>query len=225
MQYNPEIHHHRSIRLKGYDYSQEGMYFITINVQDRVRIFGEIVNGEMHLNELGKIAYNEWMHTPEIRKNVELGAFIVMPDHIHGIIIINDTDDSSKGVLYTPVSHTPVSHTHDDDRSDRDVSHMSDIDRGVSYTPDKDRSPDIDRGVCDTPQRPPLRSPSRTIGAIIRGYKSSVTRKINEMRNSNGFVVWQRNYWEHIIRDYRAFDAISDYITNNPKKWDVDKLK
>src|ERR1035437_6242934 len=119
MQYNPEIHHRRSIRLKGYDYSQEGMYFITINVQDRVSLFGKIVNGEMHLNEMGMIADNEWMHTPEIRKNIELGAFTVMPDHIHGIIIITNADDSRKD----------VSHTSKDEESSKDVSHTSDDDK------------------------------------------------------------------------------------------------
>lgn len=78
MEYNPDKHHRRSIRLKGYDYSQGGMYFITINVQDRKCLFGEIANGEMLLSEMGKIAYREWMLTPELRKNVELDAFVVM---------------------------------------------------------------------------------------------------------------------------------------------------
>lgn len=84
--YNPHIHHRRSIRLKGYDYSQAGLYFITICCQDRICRFGNLVNGEMVLNEFGIIAYNEWLKTPEIRPNVELGAFIIMPNHMHGII-------------------------------------------------------------------------------------------------------------------------------------------
>ena len=180
MEYNPDIHHRRSIRLKGYDYSQEGMYFVTLCVQDRDYLFGEIANGEMMLNEMGTIAHNEWMHTPEIRKNVELDAFIVMPNHIHGIIIIN-----CRGVCNTPLR------------------------------------PDTDMGVCNTPQR---KSPSQTIGSIVRGYKSSVTKKINELHNTNGSVVWQRNYWEHIIRDDRSFNTIAEYIINNPKNWDNDKL-
>jgi len=88
--YNPNIHHRRSIRLKGYDYAQAGLYFITICCQDRACLFGEIQNGEMVLNEYGTIAHNEWIKTHEIRTNVELGEFVIMPNHIHGIIKIMD---------------------------------------------------------------------------------------------------------------------------------------
>jgi putative transposase len=214
MDYNPEIHRRKSIRLRGYDYSQEGMYFVTICVQDRESLFGEMINGEMLLNEMGTIAYREWMHTPEIRKNVELDAFVVMPNHIHGIIIINNRTDSKgdgkdredgKGELHSP----------------RQSSY--DHEKGVCDTP-RQSPDDHENGVCDSP-RQRLQSPSQTIGAIIRGYKSSVTKKICELLNTNGLVVWQRNYWEHIIRDDRSYIAISEYIINNPQKWDADKLK
>ena len=84
--YDPNIHQRRSIRLKGYDYSQAGLYFITICCQDRIYRFGNVVNGEMILNEYGQIAYDEWLKTPEVRPNVQLGEFIIMPNHIHGII-------------------------------------------------------------------------------------------------------------------------------------------
>lgn len=86
--YNPKYHHRRSIRLKGYDYTQEGLYFITLCIQDREPIFGEIKNGEMHLNAFGKIAENEWLNTPNIRDNVSLHEHIIMPNHMHGIIEI-----------------------------------------------------------------------------------------------------------------------------------------
>ncbi|HAY70319.1 MAG TPA: hypothetical protein DCX89_00365, partial [Saprospirales bacterium] len=86
MTYDPTKHHRRSIRLKGYDYSRAGLYFITICTQNRACLFGEIKNGEMILNQYGQIAANEWMKTTEIRSNVELGELIIMPNHIHGII-------------------------------------------------------------------------------------------------------------------------------------------
>ena len=104
MFYNPKIHHRKSIRLKGYDYSQAGAYFITICCHDRVCLFGEILNNEMVLNEWGIIAQNEWIKTKEIRKNVELDVFIVMPNHIHGILIINDI---GRGESYSP-EFTPI---------------------------------------------------------------------------------------------------------------------
>ena len=86
--YNPNIHQRRSIRLKGYDYSQAGLYFITICCQDKICRFGKIENGEMILNEYGKIAHNAWMKTSELRPQIELDAFVVMPNHVHGILQI-----------------------------------------------------------------------------------------------------------------------------------------
>jgi len=88
--YNPHIHHRGSIRLKGYDYSQAGLYFITICCQDRIYRFGHVENGKMILNEFGIIAHDEWLNTPKIRPNVELRKFVIMPNHIHGIIQMHD---------------------------------------------------------------------------------------------------------------------------------------
>ncbi len=195
--YNPEIHHRRSIRLKGYDYSQSGLYFITICCQHRRCLFGKITVGansirpnnqsirpEMILNEFGQIAHNEWIKTPEIRDNVELGEFIIMPNHIHGIIRLRG------GELPSPnKSNSPIK------LGDR-----------------------IIRGEFNSPPQ----SPSNNIGAIVRGYKSSVTKQLNLL--NIGCVVWQRNYYEHIIRDDKSFQNITNYIKNNPAKWAEDKF-
>ena len=88
MKYNPDIHHRRSIRLKGYDYSQNGLYFITICTQNREQLFGTITNSQMALNPMGEIAHNEWFKTESMRPNLRLHEFIVIPNHIHGIIEI-----------------------------------------------------------------------------------------------------------------------------------------
>jgi REP element-mobilizing transposase RayT len=88
MKYNPQIHHRRSIRLKGYDYASEGIYFVTICTLDKKCLFGEVIDGEMRLNELGKIVRDEWMRTPEIRPDVALDRMVVMPNHLHGIVLI-----------------------------------------------------------------------------------------------------------------------------------------
>lgn len=179
--YNPAIHHRRSIRLKGYDYSQSGLYFITLCVQDRVCLFGKIENGKIILNKYGEIAHNEWKKTMEIRKNVELLEFIVMPNHFHAIVRL--------------------------------------LGRGELHSPDNTLG---NKGVCDTP----LQSPSQTIGAIVRGYKSSVTKQINtSLSEVNSFQqIWQRNYYEHIIRNEQSYQNISEYIVNNPAKWAEDKF-
>lgn len=193
-QYNPDKHHRRSIRLQGYDYSQAGLYFITICCEDRICRFGHVKNGTMILNKYGQIAYNEWMKTPEIRPNVKLHEFVVMPNHIHGIIQLLDI---GRGELHSP---------------DDNELHSPD---------DKLHLPDDNRGVCKTP----LRGPSQTIGAIVRGYKSSVTKQINLLRAFDTPIkLWQRNYHDHIIRNEQSYQRISEYIKNNPAKWDDDKF-
>ena len=194
MTYDPNKHHRRSIRLKGYDYSQAGLYFITLCVQNRAHLFGEIKNGVMCLNALGSIAYQEWERSLVVRKNISLGAFIVMPNHFHSIV-------------------------------------------QIEYSMLEDKS-----GIGK------FQSPSQTVGAIVRGYKGAATKKIKEQlfsssssSSSRGELqfaptaaaaaeidltksIWQRNYYEHIIRDQRAYDNISNYIDNNPQKWGKDKF-
>lgn len=226
-QYNPNIHHRRSIRLKGYDYSQEGLYFVTICCQDRICRFGHIEIGRMILNEFGQIAYNEWLKTTEIRNNVELHNFIIMPNHMHGIIRL-----VGRGELHSPdiinqlhspdmpiESHSPNNMVVCDTPKNMGVCN-SPNNMGVCDTPKN-------MGVCDTPNNmgvcdTPLRSPSQTIGAIVRGYKSSVTKQLGLL----GFneKLWQRNYYEHIIRDDESYIRISEYIMNNPAKWRDDKF-
>ena len=163
------IHHRRSLRLKDYDYSQAGAYFVTICTYKKESIFGEIVNGEMISNRYGEIAENEWLKTAELRKNVELDEFIIMPNHFHCIIVITE----GRGVL--------------------------------QYAPTEI-----------------FRSPSQTVGAIVRGFKSATTKHINQIRNTPRASLWQRNYYEHIIRNEKDLLDIQEYITNNPLKWDLD---
>ncbi len=183
MAYNPLMHHRKSIRLQGYDYTQAGLYFITICTQNCACLFGEIVDNEMVLNAFGEIAYEEWYATEKIRENCRIHHSIVMPNHIHGIIEI---------------------------------------------TYNKGKNKEIGK----------LQSPSQTIGSIIRGFKIATIKKIKEfiqekeislnstgelqfapteIIKSLGYKIWQRNYYEHIIRDEQSFQNISAYIINNPK--------
>jgi REP element-mobilizing transposase RayT len=179
MAYNPLLHHRRSMRLIGYDYSRAGAYFITICTQHRRCIFGEVVNGEMILNKYGQVAYDEWLKTPDIRLNISLDVFVVMPNHMHAIIVSIDKE--------------------------ADEYHFA---------------PNAFALRAEEPV--PFRSPSNTIGAIVRGYKSAVTKQINAL-NFDG-QVWQRNYHDHIISTEQSYQNISSYIVNNPKKWSEDKF-
>ncbi|GIZ15233.1 transposase [Capnocytophaga catalasegens] len=191
--YNPEIHKRRSVRLKGYDYSQEGLYFVTICCKDKEHLFGEITDGTMRLNEIGQIIYNEWINTEKIRKNVMLHSFVVMPNHFHAIVeITNQCRERPERSELAEQLHTPDNNTPSDNNMKYNI-------------------PDDEKGVCNTP----LRSPSQTLGAIIRGYKSAVSKTI-------GFSVWQRSFHEHIIRNEQSYFKIHEYIENNPAKWEED---
>jgi REP element-mobilizing transposase RayT len=192
--YNPEIHHRKSIRLKGYDYSQDGFYFITLNCWNRNHYFGEIQNGVMFLNDLGKIAHEEWKNTPKIRPYVILHEFVIMPDHLHGIIELRGIQLNSRE------GRMPLK-----SREGR-----------MLFAPTIEL---IDSSKNITSSNTNFKSPSHTIGAIIRGYKSAVTKQSKS--HIKEFPLWQRDYHERIIRNKTAFCTISRYIRNNPQNWEV----
>jgi REP element-mobilizing transposase RayT len=178
-------HHRRSIRLPGYDYSQAGAYYVTIVTHHRDPLFGGIRDGKMHLNDLGMTADECWRAIPEHFPFVELGAYVVMPNHVHGIIVIRADDSSSarRGTIYrAPTIHTPTM-----------------------------RAPTEKFGK-------PVKG---SLPTIIRTYKAAVTRRIGRELNATG--IWQRNYYEHIIRDEEDLQRITDYIEMNPSRWDEDE--
>ena len=164
MKFDPQKHHRRSIRLKGYDYSQAGAYFVTIVAYQRECLFGEVVDGEMVLNERGLIVVECWKAIPDHFQNVDLGAFVVMPNHVHGIIFINDVVGAR---------------------------HASPLPENV-----------IKRG---------------SLGVIVGSFKSAVAKRIGRELNETG--IWQRNYFERIIRDEREMERIHRYIESNPFQW------
>lgn len=175
MKYNPEIHHRRSIRLYGYDYSQPGAYFITLCTHNRECLFGNIMDGKMVLNDVGKIAHQCWLEIPIHYPNVQLDEFIIMPNHIHGILIIND---------------------------------------------------DVVQNIVGVQNIEPLQNKfqkiiPRSIGSIIRGYKIGVTKWFRQ--NTDIYMIWQRNYYEHIIRNEIELNKIRKYILNNPINWELDE--
>lgn len=174
--HDPKRHHRRSIRLKGFDYTQSGAYYITVVTYQRRHFFGDVVNGVMRLNELGQIAHDEWFKTSVLRPYVELfeDEFVVMPNHVHGIIWIRNN------IVGTGVG------------AER-------------------------RSAPTNPNVPP-----KSLGTIVRAYKSAVTYAVNALQDQRGGVLWQRNYYEHVIRDEKGLRTIRDYILSNPLNWDTD---
>jgi putative transposase len=222
MRYSPERHHRRSIRLRGYDYTQAGAYFITIVAHERALLFGEIVNGTMRLNEYGQIVRDEWFRTAVVRPYVMLypDEFVVMPNHIHGIIwIVGATRRVAPtcGVAPTDGGVVPT---------DGGVAPTDDgvapTDWIVRVAPTYGIAP-TDGGVAPTTHpsgRPTLKPHS--IGSILAQFKSLTTKRINALRGTPGAAIWQRNYYEHIIRDERSLQQIRRYILENPQRWEQD---
>jgi len=213
--YNPNLHHRKSIRLKGYDYSQEGLYFITVCIHNRKCLFGEIFGAdvvwvknfqptqEMILNETGKIANDCWLEIPKHFPNVVLHEYIIMPNHVHGIIELNRVESvGTRHVVSLPDnSETSVGPSH------------------VMALPDD--TDNIIRPSHVMARQNQFSKPiPGSISVIIQQYKSSVTRIVN--KNNISDFRWQSRFYEHIIRNELSFQKIADYIINNPKNWQDD---
>jgi len=158
MKYNPNIHHRRSIRLPGYDYSQPGAYFVTICIWQRECLLGEIQDGNILLSRYGEVVNFNWFNLTRVYPHIELDSFVIMPNHIHGIIIIKNQNKR----------------------------------HGLSE--------------------------------IVRGFKTFSARRINQLRSVSAIPLWQRGYYEHIIRNETTFSKIQEYIINNSSKWEMDEM-
>ncbi|MDD4013918.1 MAG: hypothetical protein PHW14_06985 [Candidatus Omnitrophica bacterium] len=169
----------RSVRLRNYDYTRQGAYYVTVCANDRKCVFGDVRDGEMVLNEYGEFADKYWNEIPEHFPHITLDEHITMPNHVHGILIITGHVGANN---YSPLQNT-------------EISSASSI------------------------QRP--RGTSKTIGSAIRGFKIGVTKRIRQ--NINMPNLWQRNYYEHIIRNEDDLARIREYIMKNPSKWGEDE--
>ncbi len=166
MRYDPQKHHRRSIRLKGYDYSQPGAYFVTICTQNREYLFGEILNGEMRLNDAGRMVERWWLKLSTKFPCVRPDTYVVMPNHFHGIVIIMDEN--------------------------REAPSDTSLPRIIQWFK------------------------TMTTNEYIRGVKTLGWPPFHRR-------VWQRNYYEHIVRDASVLEAIRTYINDNPAHWELDR--
>lgn len=199
MPYDPNRHHRRSIRLRGYDYSQAGAYFITIVAKNRERLFGEAANGEMRLNEIGRVVQTAWDELPGRYPSVELDAFVVMPNHVHGIIVISGDTGPVGAIHELPLHELPL---HELPAA------------GAIH-----ESPPHESPLQDRVQRRKMLLPK-----IVGYFKMNAAKRANEIRLASGVPLWQRNYYEHIIRNEADLRRIREYIANNPLKWELDQL-
>ena len=226
-------HSRKSIRLKGYDYTHNGAYFITICTQNRIHRFGKIDNGEIVLNDAGKIALKCWQEIPEHFTNVKLDRFVIMPNHIHGIIHI-EPQNPVGAKHFSPNNGTPNPEpsTNFNDSTNAESSTVG----KRCFTPTNDNhniNPENPVGAkhfSPNNRLPKIKinrphGTSKTVGSIVRGFKIGVTKWFHNGSQFNKKAkIWQRNYWEHIIRNDSELYRIREYIVNNPKMWDIDSL-
>jgi REP element-mobilizing transposase RayT len=179
--YDPQKHKRRSVRLKGYDYSCAGAYFVTICVKDRKCVLGDVHDGKVRLSAIGKIAYEWWNEIPCHFNLVTLDEFIIMPNHLHGVVLMTD---NGRGVqLNAPTAINPW----------------------YFY---KSISPKL-----------------KTLSVVIRTFKAAVTTQCR--RDNYHSFEWQRNYYEHIIRNEDELNAIREYVIDNPlyRQFDRENLE
>jgi REP element-mobilizing transposase RayT len=206
MKYNPEIHDRRSIRLKGYDYSHAGAYFVTICTRNRECLFGDITAGTMRVNHFGKIVGEQWNDIPRRFPVVELDQFVVMPNHIHGVFVVVGVAVAVGAPLAGALS-----------RATARVAPTGAPLAAAGATPTAGGQSKVTERAAPT------------VGDIVGAYKSLCVHhclhwiKQNVPHQRLG-QLWQRNYWEHIVRDESELNRIRDYIRNNPLKWEMDKL-
>jgi REP element-mobilizing transposase RayT len=194
MKYDPDKHHRKSIRIPGYDYSQKGWYFVTICINHYELLLGDVVDGEMVLNEIGKLVVYHWIRLPQHFKHIELDQYQIMPNHLHGIIHIirkmTNDGDNTVGAMHSNLNNQT--------RQNNIAGNASPVQRLHGTIPG-------------------------SLGAIMQNFQSITCRKIHKINKTLGSRLWQRNYWEHVIRDENDLNRIRDYIINNPLKWPEDK--
>ena len=213
MPYDPAKHHRRSIRLQGYDYSQPGTYFVTICTQNHDYLFGDVADGEMVLNDAGQMVRGVWDELPLYYPGIEADAFIIMPNHIHGIITIQPPDAGSPpptvgaGLRACPPLRTP-----------------------------REQPPPTGQPSLPGHPPPPAGQPQgvapttiMSLPDVVHRFKTLTTKRYMDAVKYSGWKpfpgrLWQRNYWEHIVRTERELHRIREYIVNNPAKWESDRL-
>ncbi len=182
MKYDPEKHHRRSIRLENYDYSNEGAYFVTICMEEKDLYLGRIVKDEIELNRFGESVDKCWNDLPQHYPHVELDEFVIMPNHVHGIIALKEEDNVGAGLRPARIKRA---------------------------------------GLRPAPTPAPTKH--HGLSEIVRAFKSFSSRHINKIRQTPGTRVWQRDYFERVVRDEEELYNIRQYIIDNPINWATDK--
>ncbi len=187
--YDPIIHCRRSVRLAGYAYSQPGVYYLTVCAHHRRCLFGAIAQDAVCLSHIGEIVRDEWLRSCEVRPGLVVDAWVVMPNHLHGIVVVG----AHSRAPWPFGLRWPMEEEGGDARGNERAHGCA-----------------------------PLRRPARSLGSFVAGYKAAVTKRANAVRATPGAPIWQRNYYEHAVRDEAELHDIREYIARNPAQWATD---
>ena len=212
-------HRRKNIRLQGYDYALAGLYFLTVVVQNRMHLFGQVVNGEMILNDAGRMVEKWYREIENKYPDKRCLEMVVMPNHIHCIIENMETDN-----VPSTDAHVMVMDTDTD-------THVGVPQRGHPISDGQPQS-DIHSQIIQNPNdRYGMHNKKHgaTIGDVMDWFKTMTTNEYIRGVKNDGWKrydekLWQRNYYDHIIRDWQEDVRISAYIIDNPTKWDDDKF-
>jgi REP element-mobilizing transposase RayT len=220
MPYDRERHHRRSIRLQGYDYAQAGEYFVTICVKDRACLLGNVTEGEMRLSRAGQIVEAGWFDLPRRFPSIEIDAFVVMPNHVHGIVLLGTAPTpGGEGAMNRAPTEAVGRHRNTmAGNTGRQTAASEGRRHGVGA-----------RFIAPSPQAPTPRFPAKStrnpdqsldLGEVIRAFKAVTSRQIRVA--SRPSFSWQRNYYERIIRNDHGLERARVYIIANPARWAED---
>ncbi|NVO14050.1 MAG: hypothetical protein HXX10_08440 [Rhodoplanes sp.] len=209
----PVVRRRRSLRLKGYDYGQAGAYFVTICTQDRICLLGEPIDASVRLTDAGRMVMAMWDGLPGRFPGVEVDVFVVMPNHVHGIVLLADTGSSDPAAAASGAT-----------------TRVAPTEVGLPVGAPLVGAQFAARGL---PVGAPLMGAQFAarmgvrLGEVVGAFKSATTVEYIRGVKERGWVafrgrLWQRNYYEHVVRDEPALDRIRHYIEDNPARWDVD---
>lgn len=187
MRFDPDKYHRRSVRLEGYDYSQAGAYFVTICTHGQECILGDVIDDCMQLSPCGEIAWETWRGLPQRFERIELDHFVIMPNHVHGIIAITPPD---VGAMHAGAVHVGATHV---------------------------------GAIQELPLQGRTQRRRMLLPRVVGYFKMNASKAINVLRGTPGSRVWQRNYYEHIVRNEGELRAIQQYILDNPLNWQLDR--
>jgi putative transposase len=197
MSHNPLHKSFKTVRLRHHRYDEPGAYSLTIVAHNRNSLFGEIIEGEMCLNNLGEIVREEWLRSAQVRPAFELDAFVIMPNHVHGIVMLNESARSAERIESARSAALQ-------EGTCREIQTKSARSAALPLRNKNERSP-------------------ASISSFVAGFKAAVTSRIRALLKEPGFQVWQPRFHDHVIRADDDLQAIREYINNNPQQWNLDR--